>query len=158
MKRINVGINGLGRIGRACLKEIIQNKKFDLKVVNDIDSDLNNAAYLLNYDIKANELQLVKRHIDGFKSQIKKRNISEQNRSNDPDQILAIEQLQTRDNQPSDLIRIKEVMSMTGLSRSSIYTFKSKDEFPNPIQLTARSVAWVRVDVEQWILDKINNR
>ena len=50
MKRINVGINGLGRIGRACLKEIIQNKKFDLKVVNDIDSDLNNAAYLLNYD------------------------------------------------------------------------------------------------------------
>jgi len=105
-----------------------------------------------------NELQLVKRHIDGFKSQLTKRDISEQTRANIPEQKLSIEQTQARDKQPSDLIRIKEVMSMTGLSKSSIYTYKSKGEFPNPIQLSARSVAWVRVDIEQWILDKINNR
>nr|WP_269800794.1 MULTISPECIES: AlpA family transcriptional regulator [unclassified Colwellia] len=69
-----------------------------------------------------------------------------------------MEQTQTRSKQPSDLIRIKEVISMTGLSRSSIYTYKNKGEFPSPIQLSSRSVAWVRVDVEQWILGKINNR
>jgi len=74
------------------------------------------------------------------------------------EQKLPIEQTQTRDKQSSDLIRIKEVMSMTGLSMSSICTDKSKGEFPNPIQLSSRSVAWVRVDVEQWISDKINNR
>jgi predicted DNA-binding transcriptional regulator AlpA len=105
-----------------------------------------------------NELQLVKRHIDGFKSQLTKRDISEQTRANIPEQKLSIEQTQIRDKQPSDLIRIKEVINMTGLSKSSIYTYKNKGEFPNPIQLSSRSVAWVRVDVEQWILDKINNR
>jgi predicted DNA-binding transcriptional regulator AlpA len=46
---------------------------------------------------------------------------------------------------------------MTGLSRSSIYTYKNKGELPNPILLTSRSVARVRVDVERWILDKTNN-
>jgi len=129
--------------------------------MNNLEFELLN-GYLEQLSFKTqntiNELQLVKRHIDGFKSQLTKRDISEQTRANIPEQKLSIEQTQTRDKQPSDLIRIKEVMSMTGLSRSSIYTYKSKGEFPFPIQLSSRSVAWVRVDVEQWILDKINNR
>ena len=129
--------------------------------MNNLEFELLN-GYLEQLSFKAqntiNELQLVKRHIDGFKSQLTKRDISEQTRANIPEQKLSIEQTQIRDKQPSDLIRIKEVMNMTGLSRSSIYTYKNKGEFPNPIQLSARSVAWVRVDVEQWILDKINNR
>ncbi len=129
--------------------------------MNNLEFELLN-GYLEQLSFKTqntiNELQLVKRHIDGFKSQLIKRDISEQTRANIPEQKLSIEQTQTRNKQASDLIRIKEVMSMTGLSRSSIYTYKNKGEFPNPIQLSSRSVAWVRVDVEQWILDKINNR
>lgn len=81
-----------------------------------------------------------------------------QTRANIPEQKLCIEQTQIRDEQPSDLIRIKEVISMAGLSRSPIYTYKNKGEFPNPIQLTSHSIAWVRAEVEQWILDKITNR
>lgn len=115
-------------------------------------------SYLEQLSLKTknaiSELQITKRHIDEFKSLLTKRGISEQTKSNIPKPTLSIE----RDKQPNDLIRIKEVMSMTGLSRSSIYTQKIKGEFPNPIQLTSRSVAWVRSDVEQWILDKINNR
>jgi prophage regulatory protein len=129
--------------------------------MNNLEFELLN-GYLEQLSFKTqntiNELQLVKRHIDGFKSQLTKRDISEQTRANIPEQKMSIEQTQTRDKQPSDLIRIKEVMSMTGLSRSSIYTYKNKGEFPSPIQLSSRSVAWVRVDVEQWVLDKINNR
>ena len=129
--------------------------------MNNLEFELLN-GYLEQLSFKTqntiNELQLVKRHIDGFKSQLTKRDISEQTRANIPEQKVSIEQTQIRDKQPSDLIRIKEVMSMTGLSKSSIYTYKNKGEFPNPIQLSSRSVAWVRVDVEQWILDKINNR
>jgi len=129
--------------------------------MNNLEFELLN-GYLEQLSLKTqntiNELQLVKRHIDGFKSQFTKRDISEQTRANIPEQKLSIEQTQTRDKRPSDLIRIKEVISMTGLSKSSIYTYKNKGEFPNPIQLSSRSVAWVRVDVEQWILDKINNR
>ncbi len=129
--------------------------------MNNLEFELLN-GYLEQLSFKTqntiNELQLVKRHIDGFKSQLKKRGISEQTIANIPEQKMSIEQTQTRDKQASDLIRIKEVMSMTGLSRSSIYTYKNKGEFPSPIQLSSRSVAWVRVDVEQWVLDKINNR
>ncbi|PKG84372.1 hypothetical protein CXF85_08595 [Colwellia sp. 75C3] len=129
--------------------------------MNNLEFELLN-GYLEQLSLKTqntiNELQLVKRHIDGFKSQLTKRDISEQTRANIPEQKLSIEQTQTRSKQPSDLIRIKEVISMTGLSRSSIYTYKNKGEFPSPIQLSSRSVAWVRVDVEQWILGKINNR
>jgi len=129
--------------------------------MNNLEFELLN-GYLEQLSFKTqntiNELQLVKRHIDGFKSQLTKRDISEQTRANIPEQKLSIEQTQIREKQASDLIRIKEVMSMTGLSKSSIYTYKNKGEFPIPIQLSSRSVAWVRVDVEQWILDKINNR
>jgi len=131
--------------------------------MNNLEFELLN-GYLEQLSFKTqntiNELQLVKRHIDRFKSQLTKRDISEQTRANIPEQKLSIEQTQTqtRIKQPSDLIRIKEVMSMTGLSRSSIYAYKNKGEFPNSIQLSYRSVAWVRVDVEQWTLDKINNR
>ncbi len=56
--------------------------------------------------------------------------------------------LSNQNNQPSDLIRIKEVMKMTGLSRSTIYLQKSRNEFPKSIHLGARSVAWVRRDIE----------
>lgn len=47
MKRI--GINGLGRIGRAALKVIMETPGLDVVVVNDLLS-IENAAYLLKYD------------------------------------------------------------------------------------------------------------
>jgi|688.fasta_scaffold39673_3 glyceraldehyde 3-phosphate dehydrogenase len=50
MKKINIGINGLGRIGRLVLKKVLDNKIFNLKICNDINSDPQNIAYLLNFD------------------------------------------------------------------------------------------------------------
>ncbi|MEK7477900.1 MAG: type I glyceraldehyde-3-phosphate dehydrogenase [Patescibacteria group bacterium] len=49
MAQVKVGINGLGRIGRAFLKLAV--KRDDLKIVaaNDL-GDINNFAYLLKYD------------------------------------------------------------------------------------------------------------
>lgn len=47
MKRI--AINGFGRIGRASLKVILENDELELVAVNDL-LDINNAAYLLQYD------------------------------------------------------------------------------------------------------------
>ncbi|MGK0270018.1 MAG: prophage regulatory protein [Cocleimonas sp.] len=58
--------------------------------------------------------------------------------------------------QPSDLIKIKEVMQMTSLSRSTIYTKINQADFPNSISLSSRSVAWVRKEVENWISMKIS--
>jgi glyceraldehyde 3-phosphate dehydrogenase len=45
----NVAINGLGRIGRAALKILLDSDGLDLVAVNDI-ADLDNLTYLLKYD------------------------------------------------------------------------------------------------------------
>ena len=103
------------------------------------------------------ELQLLQKHIRDIKSQMKIRDISEQTRAQIPAQSLSIERNTKRDKQPSDLIKIKEVMEMTGVSRGFIYIHKKNGDFPEPIHLSTRSIAWVRSSVEQWILDKINN-
>ena len=49
MKKIRVGINGLGRIGRAFLKIAIEREELEVVAVNDL-GDLENLAYLLRYD------------------------------------------------------------------------------------------------------------
>src|SRR5690606_9433812 len=45
----NVAINGLGRIGRAALKILLDDDRLDLVAVNDI-ADAENLAYLVKYD------------------------------------------------------------------------------------------------------------
>lgn len=49
MKKVNVAINGLGRIGRAFLKLSVKRPEINLVAVNDL-GDLENLAYLLKYD------------------------------------------------------------------------------------------------------------
>lgn len=48
-KKIKVGINGFGRIGRAFLKIAWDNPEIEIVAVNDL-GDLKNMAYLLKYD------------------------------------------------------------------------------------------------------------
>ncbi|MFA5841834.1 MAG: type I glyceraldehyde-3-phosphate dehydrogenase [Candidatus Paceibacterota bacterium] len=49
MQKIKVGINGLGRIGRAFLKLAINRPEIEIVAVNDL-GDPENLAYLLKYD------------------------------------------------------------------------------------------------------------
>ena len=46
---INIGINGFGRIGRV-IARILATKKFKVVLINEIDEDVNNLAYLFKYD------------------------------------------------------------------------------------------------------------
>ena len=46
---MKVAINGLGRIGRAVFKAVLEHKTFELAAVNDL-APPENLAYLLNYD------------------------------------------------------------------------------------------------------------
>lgn len=50
MKKIRVGINGFGRIGRAIYRLNHQKGLFDIVAVNDINPDIKNMVYLLQYD------------------------------------------------------------------------------------------------------------
>ena len=57
--------------------------------------------------------------------------------------------------QPIRLIRLKEVMAMTGLSRSYVYQLIGEGYFPQSISLGARTVAWVQGEVQQWIDSRV---
>ncbi|WP_086982415.1 AlpA family transcriptional regulator [Vibrio aphrogenes] len=55
-------------------------------------------------------------------------------------------------------IRLKEVITLTSLSRSSIYKFMNEDQFPKSVSLGDRAVAWIKEEVEEWIEMKIAQR
>lgn len=49
------------------------------------------------------------------------------------------------------ILRLPEVKSRTGLSRSSIYLRVSEGSFPRPVSLGARAIGWVEKDISEWI-------
>jgi glyceraldehyde 3-phosphate dehydrogenase len=49
-KLINVGINGFGRIGRAILRINQKHKQFNIVAINDINPDVKNICYTIQYD------------------------------------------------------------------------------------------------------------
>ncbi len=51
---------------------------------------------------------------------------------------------------PALFLRINSVVHMTGLGRSTIYRLMAAEQFPAPVRLTARVVAWRRIDLERW--------
>lgn len=56
------------------------------------------------------------------------------------------------------LIRIKGVMDLTGLARSTVYKYISLGHFPKPVKHSTRSVAWVESEITEWINDCIKRR
>lgn len=51
----------------------------------------------------------------------------------------------------ANLLRLPVVIERTGLSRSSIYSKLEKGEFPKPVKLGERAVAWRDNDIADWI-------
>lgn len=53
------------------------------------------------------------------------------------------------------IMRLREVISATGLARSTVYKLIGAGEFPKPVPLVGRSVGWVESEVNEWIESKI---
>jgi prophage regulatory protein len=53
------------------------------------------------------------------------------------------------------ILRLPEVITKTGLSRSSIYTHVSEGIFPKQIRLGPRSVGWSECEINEWIAERI---
>ena len=51
------------------------------------------------------------------------------------------------------IYRLPEVMSLTGLSRSSIYLRIAVQEFPKPIKIGRRAVGWSEDSLIAWQAD-----
>jgi len=54
----------------------------------------------------------------------------------------------------SKILRLPEVISRAGLSRSSIYAFMAKSTFPSHIHLGARSVGWLENELQEWLTSR----
>ena len=49
------------------------------------------------------------------------------------------------------LLRLKQVVEATGLSRASIYRQIQSQTFPRPVEIGPKSVAWVEGEVQEWM-------
>ena len=56
------------------------------------------------------------------------------------------------------ILRLPEVKSRTGLSRSSIYLAMKAQTFPASIKLGVRSVGWSLRAIEAWLSSRIDAR
>ena len=61
---------------------------------------------------------------------------------------------QTMDTQPI-LLRLPMVMRITGLARSTIYKLISQNQFPVPIKLSKRAVAWLQSEIDGWVSSRV---
>ncbi|WP_074162609.1 AlpA family transcriptional regulator [Synechococcus sp. MIT S9504] len=52
-------------------------------------------------------------------------------------------------------LRLSEVKSMTGLSKSTIYQWMSQSKFPKQIPLTSRLVVWQLTAIQDWMRKQI---
>jgi prophage regulatory protein len=54
-------------------------------------------------------------------------------------------------------LRLKQVKLQTGLSRSWIYEAIRRGDFPAPISIGARAVAWTEQSIAEWQTMRIQN-
>jgi len=53
------------------------------------------------------------------------------------------------------LLRRPQVEARTGISRSTIYLWMENDDFPRPVKLGTRLVAWRESDITAWLDSRI---
>ena len=65
-------------------------------------------------------------------------------------------------NQTNRLIRLAELKTIVGLSRSAIYSRQDPDSpqydpsFPKPVKIGSRAIAWSSESIDSWIASKLN--
>ncbi|QGY27432.1 helix-turn-helix transcriptional regulator [Pantoea cypripedii] len=55
-------------------------------------------------------------------------------------------------------MRLPEVISTCGLSRSTIYDLISREQFPSQISLGGKNVAWLASEIDCWMQARIAQR
>ncbi|EOD8954713.1 TPA: AlpA family transcriptional regulator [Klebsiella aerogenes] len=57
--------------------------------------------------------------------------------------------------QPNKMIRLANVLSRTGYSKSWIYKLIAQGNFPKPIKIGSRSIAFIESEIDEWINQRI---
>ena len=63
-----------------------------------------------------------------------------------------------KQNQELRLISLKDVMTRTALSKSTIYQLIKDGLFPKSVNITTRRVAWLAHEIDSWLSERINAR
>lgn len=71
---------------------------------------------------------------------------------------VAVERRASSNRADVRFLRLKEVLTICGKSRSSVYDAIKKGDFPKPVKLSGRSSAWIKSEVDQWAVDRIRAR
>lgn len=50
-----------------------------------------------------------------------------------------------------NLLRLPQVIELTGLSKTTIHRMEAQGRFPRRRQIGARAVAWNAAEIEEWI-------
>lgn len=56
------------------------------------------------------------------------------------------------------ILRMKTVIEITGLARSTVYKYVAEGIFPKPLSLGGRSVGWLESEVHSWIQSRLVER
>ena len=59
---------------------------------------------------------------------------------------------------PKKFLRLPDVLERTGYRRTTIYEMIKAGNFPAPVHLGPRAVAWVESEVEDWMQERIDAR
>lgn len=72
--------------------------------------------------------------------------------------VLSVTDLNRNPEPLEDVIflRLPEVKAVTGLSKTSIYELIRERDFPAPVRLGARSVAWVQSEIRRWARERVH--
>lgn len=55
-------------------------------------------------------------------------------------------------------LRLSQVIEMTGVGKTFIYTHMEKGNFPKQIQISPRTVVWLEQDIIDWMEKKIQRK
>ena len=56
------------------------------------------------------------------------------------------------------LLRKSDVISITGLSDSTIRRLELSDDFPSRLQISRNAVAWKGSEIQQWIESRLQSK
>lgn len=59
---------------------------------------------------------------------------------------------------PIRILRLAQVIDMTGLGKTKIYELQAQGRFPMSVRITAHAVGWVEQEVQAWLTGRLAER
>ena len=56
---------------------------------------------------------------------------------------------------PIRMLRLAQVINITGLGKTKIYELQSEGSFPMRVQITAHTVGWIEEEVQAWLARRV---